>query len=362
MTDPERIGRAPRTRRHRRVIAPRSWDAANQALRSLLETGIPAASQLEAAQAVASCAARTLHFTVSCCFLVGDDGRIGALSTAGITPARAAALRSLLIGEDPASLPVWRRAFSSTAAPDLVGDTHAPSATRPGGLATVLGLRSLVGIPLYSHEGPLGFAVTGGSVPRPRWSPSERAAIVDNARLRALERHDATHDLLTGLLNRRGFLEEYERELAAAVDQAGRLAVLVMDIDGLKEINDELGHQMGDQLLVAFARCLKACVRDGDLVARLGGDEFAAVLTDDVGPELITTVVDRIQARLRYPITLAGTPTLLKASIGVAMSDHPGASAHDLLSRADQAMYTAKRTRPDSSDAPVHIAVERRRG
>jgi diguanylate cyclase (GGDEF)-like protein len=362
MTHTDRLDRALHARRRVSAAGVRSRDASDKALRHLLETGIHAGSQLEAAQAVASCAAGTLHFPVSCAFLVGEHGTISMVSVSGTTASRTAALRALLIGEVATKIPVWRRAFSSAAAPDLIGDTRAPGAVRPGGLASTLELRALVGIPLHSPEGPLGFAVAGDTAPHHRWSPAERAAlteltlagsiIVDNARLRALERHDATHDPLTGLLNRRGFLDRFEQTLSATLVGAHQVAVLVMDIDGLKEVNDNLGHHCGDELLVEFARRLQASFRDGDMVGRLGGDEFAAVLSGDTSSHAIAAVVDRIRLNLGHPITLAGHPTLLRASIGVAVSGHPDETVDELLSRADRAMYTAKRGRPAATDDP----------
>ncbi|WP_104524304.1 sensor domain-containing diguanylate cyclase [Blastococcus atacamensis] len=158
-------------------------------------------------------------------------------------------------------------------------------------------------------------------------------------------RRQARTDPLTGLLNRTAFNEQ----LAAAtneVDPAAPPAVLFVDVDDFKNINDTLGHAAGDELLLVVASRLSAQVRGGDVVARLGGDEFALLLTGADG-ERLRDVADRLLTAMRAPLEIAGRAVTVTASIGGALAE-PGCSAERLLHRADTAMYTAKRAGKDS--------------
>jgi diguanylate cyclase (GGDEF)-like protein/PAS domain S-box-containing protein len=158
-------------------------------------------------------------------------------------------------------------------------------------------------------------------------------------------RRQATTDPLTGLLNRTAFSE---RLVAAtvAIDPAAPPAVLFVDVDDFKTVNDTLGHAAGDELLVTVAARLTADVRADDVVARLGGDEFAVLLTSADG-DLLRDVSDRLLAAVRAPMELAGTTVAITASIGGALGA-PGDSAQTLLHSADTAMYSAKRSGKDS--------------
>jgi diguanylate cyclase len=172
------------------------------------------------------------------------------------------------------------------------------------------------------------------------------AAFGDNARLlRRLRQHEqqlryqASHDDLTQLANRQLFGERVQAALVAAPHDPG-LAVLLIDLDDFKTINDTLGHAVGDGLLVAVAERLRHCVRPGDTVARLGGDEFA-VLLQRVGSDAVVEVAERILASLGRPLVAHGHKLLIQASIGVA-ADPAGEDAGELLRNADIAMYAAK--------------------
>ncbi|WP_433202795.1 putative bifunctional diguanylate cyclase/phosphodiesterase [Dactylosporangium sp. CS-047395] len=153
--------------------------------------------------------------------------------------------------------------------------------------------------------------------------------------------HQATHDTLTGLANRAGFSVIVEQALdrAAADTQA---AVLLIDLDDFKEVNDTLGHAVGDDVLVAVAQRLRAAVRgnDGDVVARLGGDEFAVLLRHAPGGDA-DRAAERVLALLAPPVSAAGHHLLVHASIGVAPA-RPGDDLGTLLRKADIAMYAAK--------------------
>jgi diguanylate cyclase (GGDEF)-like protein len=160
----------------------------------------------------------------------------------------------------------------------------------------------------------------------------------ENSRLLTRLDHSASHDALTGLPNRALFGQRLERALAAGDDRP--VAVALIDLDDFKQINDTLGHDVGDQLLVEFARRLTGCVRDGDTVARLGGDEFVAVL-DGADPAEADRVAGRMVAALRPDAAVEGHELPLRASIGIA-GGRAGDDAAVLRRRADMAMYLAK--------------------
>ena len=152
-------------------------------------------------------------------------------------------------------------------------------------------------------------------------------------------RHEASHDPLTQLANRALFQDEMERALRVDRLSGEQVAVLMIDLDDFKEVNDSMGHHAGDALLVAVAERLRTCVRPGDTVARLGGDEFAILLpaTDRLRA---AAVAERIVTILAAPVVVDGRRLQARASIGVASGapDDPDA----LLRAADTAMYTAK--------------------
>ena len=155
--------------------------------------------------------------------------------------------------------------------------------------------------------------------------------------------HNAFHDALTLLPNRVLFMERLEH----AIERAKRckdylFAVLFLDLDRFKLVNDSLGHTIGDQLLIAIARRLNACVRTGDTVARLGGDEFTILLENIQDVEEATQVADRIQNELALPFNLSGHEVFTGASIGIALSTLGYEQAEDLLRDADTTMYRAK--------------------
>jgi diguanylate cyclase (GGDEF)-like protein len=154
-------------------------------------------------------------------------------------------------------------------------------------------------------------------------------------------RHFAYVDMLTGLPNRRAFTEEFRRLIEEAELTRSRLALLLIDMDGFKMVNDTLGHHAGDSLLVAVGGRLRGAVREGDFVARLGGDEFAVLLMleDDV----IELVCQRIIDGFLPPVAIEGENLVAGASIGVAVFPDHGASQERIYKMADIAMYAAKR-------------------
>ncbi len=155
--------------------------------------------------------------------------------------------------------------------------------------------------------------------------------------------HQAFHDALTGLPNRSLFADRLERALTRAKRRGdSQYAVLMIDLNKFKGINDTLGHQAGDQLLVEVAKRLSGCVRSMDTVARLGGDEFAVILEEFKTKKEVMTVVDRIGAALGKPFSLCGKTITPEASIGIVLHTRDYAAADDLLRDADIAMYRAK--------------------
>ncbi|MDF5738541.1 MULTISPECIES: GGDEF domain-containing response regulator [unclassified Nostoc] len=155
--------------------------------------------------------------------------------------------------------------------------------------------------------------------------------------------HDAFHDVLTGLPNRALFIERVERALMSAKRRVDYIfAVLFLDLDRFKVINDSLGHMIGDQLLTALARTLENCLRAGDTVARLGGDEFTILLDDLNNINDVTSVVERIHEALTSAFQLSGHEVFTTASIGIALSNASYNQPEELLRDADIAMYYAK--------------------
>ncbi len=159
----------------------------------------------------------------------------------------------------------------------------------------------------------------------------------------AAYRHEATHDSLTGLPNRRAFLAELDHRIESSASAEKQFALLLVDIDHFKEINDTLGHDAGDRVLCAFSQRLRSSVREGDLVARLAGDEFAILASAGADDEMeARQLAIRIETTLREPINYAGRPLVTNASIGVAVFPADQEAAADLLRAADIALYTAK--------------------
>ena len=156
--------------------------------------------------------------------------------------------------------------------------------------------------------------------------------------------HQALHDDLTGIANRRQLLRRLEHEIDSASAAERSFALLMLDLDRFKEVNDALGHGHGDHLLRDVAARLKTTVRQGDLLARLGGDEFALLLGEVSGPDGAIEVAGRVNEVLNDEFVLGGVPLLVEASVGIAIFPDHGRDAEMLLQAADIAMYAAKRS------------------
>ncbi len=159
----------------------------------------------------------------------------------------------------------------------------------------------------------------------------------------ALARHQATHDPLTGLANRQLFLEHLRTALEVSRRHGHRMAVLFLDLDGFKRINDTLGHASGDRLLVAVAERLASLVRVSDVACRIGGDEFTILLHEIPDPDAAGVVAQKVLDELSREFEVGGRPLSVACSVGIAVYPGDGESADALLAHADAAMYEAKR-------------------
>ena len=171
----------------------------------------------------------------------------------------------------------------------------------------------------------------------------------------------ARTDELTGLSNRRHFAALLRRHLARAAHESGPVALLLIDIDHFKQINDAHGHFAGDVLLTQFAQRLAAAMRPGDVVARWGGEEFVALLRDSCDENVLLARADQIRVQLAsQPFEVGDQSVEIRASIGAVLSGGTVRTAADLLSAADQAMYAAKRGgRNRVSLAQTQVGVDR---
>ncbi|MDQ7830219.1 MAG: EAL domain-containing protein [Desulfovibrionaceae bacterium] len=189
---------------------------------------------------------------------------------------------------------------------------------------------SMIGFPVKSGEAAGGVVYIYQDI-------SERRAFEEQIT------HQAFHDSLTQLPNRSLFAERLQRALARSRRRSDyQYAVLMIDLDKFKAVNDSMGHAAGDMLLVEIAARLKSCMRSVDTVARLGGDEFAVILEEFKIKREVLTVAERIQETLRRPCTICGNEVYPGASIGIVLRTKEYDSAEDVLRDADIAMYRAK--------------------
>ncbi len=218
------------------------------------------------------------------------------------------------------------------------------------------GTHAVMAAPVHRHGEPVGVLSVASRSPERRFTTAEQevlltfaqhvslalndASAVNNLR-RLLEdaTHRASHDSLTGLLNRSAVLEALG-DFLDSVNPSNPIAVLFLDVDRFKAINDVLGHGVGDRVLIAVAERLRSTVRAGDVVARLAGDEFV-VLAPKISVEEAEAMSERISRAVARPMDLDDRDVLLTASVGLAIASAP-LPADELLSNADVAMYRAK--------------------
>ena len=225
----------------------------------------------------------------------------------------------------------------------------------PAHLQQVVGHDALdwLGVPLSTADRVVGALVVQSYNSHTRYSTEDQqllefvsaqiAAAIERKRHQAWLRHLVGHDPLTDLPNRSRFHELLEQALIAAHRERERLAVLYLDLDGFKGINDRHGHDVGDLLLREVGERIRRCVRHSDLVARLGGDEFVVMLYGTMDDTQARDIAEQIRNVLQQPYLLEGRSVRISASIGIALHPRDGDEKKPLLRHADNAMYAAKR-------------------
>lgn len=257
-------------------------------------------------------------------------------------------------GEGPC-LTVYRTG-ESVAIADLRDDVRYPTFA-PRALAA--GLAATFTFPLRSDGGAIGaldlYRDTPGPLDEASFEAAQiladvAAAYLLNAQARAdlqdsldRSRERSLHDALTGLPNRVLLLERLDHAVLRSSRSGKAAAVLFIDLDQFKQVNDQFGHGIGDQLLVAVAERIRAVVRPGDTLARLSGDEFVIVCEDLDEPAEVDAIAERIHATLQGPFVLSEVQVEITASVGIAFSSLGGHLSEELLGDADAAMYKAKR-------------------
>ena len=232
-----------------------------------------------------------------------------------------------------------------------------------------IGRSSMLLLPLVAHGDPLGVAeltsaafhtIDDRRLALARTLAFEAAMAIENGRLYNELRERSLHDPLTGLANRSLFFDRATHAIARLGRQSGEmLAVLFIDLDDFKKVNDTLGHARGDRLLALVAERLKTVVRTADTVGRLGGDEFALLLEGVTTADGAVVVAERALSLLTTPFELHGQSVNVSASIGIAVLANANKGADALIQEADAAMYEAKRAGKGRAirSAPVSLGV-----
>jgi diguanylate cyclase (GGDEF)-like protein len=216
----------------------------------------------------------------------------------------------------------------------LASHPHVPVVVLSGVEESVMG-------PEAVHAGAQDFLRKGEADGRSLWRAIRYA--MERKRAQLLLHHQAMHDPLTGLPNRGLFQDRLEVALARLQRRPGQVAVLFLDLDGFKWINDSLGHEAGDAVVVEVARRIQSLLRPYDTASRIGGDEFLVLAeTADQGSEATAKLAERIRENLSAPFLVAGAEARMSASIGVAWTTDPSTSPASLIRDADTAMYRAK--------------------
>jgi diguanylate cyclase (GGDEF)-like protein len=210
-----------------------------------------------------------------------------------------------------------------------------------------------LGVPLISQNGTIGALIVKSTQDNQRYTEQDKELLqyvcaqltiaIERQQLHARLQRMAQYDQLTQVPNRELLRERFKAALATARTASGRMALLYIDLDRFKQINDTYGHAVGDMLLQAVASRLQGCVRDTDTVARIGGDEFVVLLHSVQALEDAHHVQEKIRHALTQPLRLDGHCLSIEPSIGVACFPEHGLEDVALFRHADEAMYAAKR-------------------
>ncbi len=223
----------------------------------------------------------------------------------------------------------------------------------------------IAGLHRAGHEFPVELSITSTKIADEYELNAFIQDITQRKESESLIWKQANYDVLTGLPNRRMFHDRLEQEIKKADRGELKIALLFMDLDRFKEVNDTLGHSMGDLLLVEAARRIGDCVRETDTVARLGGDEFIVILSELDDASSIGPVAENVLLKLAEPFQLKGDAAQVSASMGIALYPDDASEIEDLLKAADQAMYVAKnagRNRFSYFTTALQQAAQTRRG
>ena len=212
-----------------------------------------------------------------------------------------------------------------------------------------------LGVPLKTHKGTIGVLMVksypGGVCYNEQdqellqFVSTQIATVIERQQMQAGLLHLAQYDQLTDLPNRSLLYDRLKAALLSARREQGQLSLLYIDLDKFKQVNDSLGHGIGDLLLQEAAARLKACVSESDTVARIGGDEFVILIQEAPLPEYAARMATKISEAFRFPFTLVGHRVTIVPSIGIALYPEHGNDEHQLLEYADNAMYFAKNSK-----------------
>jgi diguanylate cyclase (GGDEF)-like protein len=277
------------------------------------------------------------------------ERNLSAIAMSGRTPEQAAYLSELIISPDDTP---HLAQLITTPEPQFF-DAHTADAFLRG-LMETLGMAALAIVPIVARDiflGVLTVSVTDrpqrlrpdGELPERLTGVAALAATaIQNGQLVDKLRHKASHDALTGLLNRVGFRQCIDRLLDSARPGQAQLGLLFVDLDDFKQVNDLYGHDAGDELIRKAALRLEASARAGDGVARLGGDEFAMILADVSGQAQLRSAAARVRAAFIEPFMLGDVATSVGASVGGGIWPGDGRTVNELIRHADAAMYEDK--------------------
>lgn len=214
-----------------------------------------------------------------------------------------------------------------------------------------------LGVPLWSQGRVMGVLAVESRSDDVHYSADDQhllefvstqvAVTIERKQAEVLLRHRASHDALTNLPGRTLFNDRFEMALRRARREGERVALLFIDLDEFKRVNDTHGHEAGDRLLCTIAQRLSAQVRESDTVARIGGDEFIVLLGNVSGTDGVAGIVDKIGASIRDPLELGNERVMISASIGAAIYPEGGETPEALFRRADADMYARKSQGPE---------------